>query len=257
MNEIKFVKFGSLEGKKCIEKKFPGIKESDLVYIEDREGFGDTCIVEIIEDKEIGIVSIFDDIKYYREIGEEMLNAFDSISGFTIYSPVAVKKETAEKKVEENEVVDDDFEEVEITHKCGHKEIVEIKKTDDILEHLWLINAEETKLCPNCWEKEVKEKAKEAKKAGLPTLKGSAKQKKWAEIIRAEILEMLRSDPEAGAVAAWYAKNYTKASKWIDVKSMNEFELKRNMKQSMSEFEIKRNLKQLKKNMEMKLRCKR
>ena len=30
MNEIKFVKFGSLEGKKCIEKKFPGIKESDL-----------------------------------------------------------------------------------------------------------------------------------------------------------------------------------------------------------------------------------
>ena len=64
MNEIKFVKFGSLEGKKCIEKKFPGIKESDLVYIEDREGFGDTCIVEIIEDKEIGIVSIFEDIKY-------------------------------------------------------------------------------------------------------------------------------------------------------------------------------------------------
>ena len=30
MNEIKFVKFGSLEEKKCIEKKFPGIKESDL-----------------------------------------------------------------------------------------------------------------------------------------------------------------------------------------------------------------------------------
>ena len=38
---------------------------------------------------------------------------------------------------------------------------------------------------------------------------------------------------------------------------MNEFELKRNMKQSMSEFEIKRNLKQLKKNMGMKLRGKR
>lgn len=257
MNEIKFVKFGSLEGKKCIEKKFPGIKESDLVYIEDREGFGDTCIVEIIEDKEIGIVSIFDDIKYYREIGEEMLNAFDSISDFTIYSPIAVKKETAEEKVEEKEVVEDDFEKVEITRKCGHKEIVKIKKTDDILEHLWLIHAESIKLCPSCWEEKVKEKAKEAKKAGLPALKGSAKQKEWAEIIRAEKLDMLRSDPEAGAVAAWYAKNYTKASEWIDVKSMNEFELKRNMKQSMSEFEIKRNLKRLKKNMEMKLRCKR
>ena len=68
---------------------------------------------------------------------------------------------------------------------------------------------------------------------------------------------MLRSDPAAGAVAAWYAKNNTKAAEWIDVKSMNEFELKRNMKQSMSEFEIKRNLKQLKKNMGMKLRGKR
>lgn len=45
--------------------------------------------------------------------------------------------------------------------------------------------------------------------------------------IRAEKLDMLRSDPAAGAVAAWYAKNYTKASEWIDVKSMSEFELKR------------------------------
>lgn len=257
MNKIKFVKFGSLEGKKCIEKKFPGIKESDLVYIEDNGKVSIAYIVTIIDDEEFGAVSISDNFKYYIDIDEEVLNAFDSISGFTIYSPVAVKKETAEEKVEEKEVVDDDFEEVEITRKCGHKEIVKIKKTDDILEHLWLIHAESIKLCPSCWEEKVKEKAKEAKKAGLPALKGSAKQKEWAEIIRAEKLDMLRSDPAAGAVAAWYAKNYTKASEWIDVKSMSEFELKRNMKQSMSEFEIKRNLKQLKKNMEMKLRWKR
>lgn len=257
MNEIKFVKFGSLEGKKCIEKKFRGVKDSDLVYIEDNGKVSIKYIVALIDDEEFEAVSISDNFKYFIDIDEEVLNALDSISDFTIYSPATTKKEVAEEKEEEKKAVPDDFEEVEITHKCGHKEIVEIKKTDDILEHLWLIHAEETKLCPNCWEEEVKEKAKEAKKAGLPTLKGSAKQKKWAEIIRAEKLEMLRSDPAAGAVAAWYAKNYTKASEWIDVKSMNEFELKRNMKQSMSEFEIKRNLKQLKKNMEMKLRCKR
>lgn len=185
MNEIKFVKFGSLEGKKFIEKKFPGVKDSDLVYIEGNGKVSIKYIVALIDDEEFEAVSISDNFKYFIDIDEEVLNALDSISGFTIYSPVAVKKETAEEKVEENEVVKDDFEEVEITHKCGHKEIVKIKKTDDILEHLWLINAEETKLCPNCWEKEVKEKAKEAKKAGLPALKGSAKQKKWAEIIRA------------------------------------------------------------------------
>ena len=162
MNEIKFVKFGSLEGKKCIEKKFPGIKESDLVYIEGNGKVSIAYIVTIIDDEEFEVVSISDNFKYYIDIDEEVLNAFDSISGFTIYSPVAVKKETAEEKMEEKEVVEDDFEKVEITRKCGHKEIVKIKKTDDILEHLWLIHAESIKLCPSCWEEKVKEKAKEA-----------------------------------------------------------------------------------------------
>lgn len=242
MNEIKFVKFGSLEGKKCIEKKFPGIKESDLVYIEGNGKVSIKYIVTIIEDKEIGIVSISDNFKYYLDIDEEMLNALDNVSDFTIYTPVTVKNETEEEKGEEAEVVGDDFEEVEITHKCGHKETVKIKNTDDILEHLWLIHAEETKLCPSCWKKEVKEKAKEAKKSGLPALTGSAKQKEWAEIIRAEKLDMLRSDPAAGAVAAWYAKNYTKASDWIDVRSMSEFELNRNMKEKTQLAKIKARL---------------
>ena len=62
--------------------------------------------------------------------------------------------------------------------------------------------------------------------------------------IRAEKLDMLRSDPAAGAVATWYAKNYTNASEWIDARFMDKQQLKRNMEQ-------------LKRNMEMKLRFKR
>ena len=136
MDEIKFVKFGSLEGKKCIEKKFPGIKESDLIYIEGNGKVSIKYIVALIDDEEFEAVSISDNFKYFIDIDEEVLNALDSISDFTIYSPTTTKKEVAEEKGEEKKAVPDDFEEVEITHKCGHKEIVEIKKTDDILEHL-------------------------------------------------------------------------------------------------------------------------
>lgn len=140
------------------------------------------------------------------------------------------------------------FEEVEIVRKCGHKETVKIEKTSDKEYRAWLIHDEEKKLCRGCWEAEAKEKAKAAKKAakesGLPALKGSAKQKKWAETIRAEKLGMLAGDPAMGAVWAWYAQNYTKAAEWIDARFMDAQQLKRNMEQ-------------LKRNMEMKLRFKR
>lgn len=249
MNEIKFVKFGSLESKKYIEKKFAGIKENDLVYIEDNGNFNIAYIVTAIDDKEIELVSILDSSKDYIDLNEEMKNALNGISDFTIYAPAAAKKEAVEyEKVEEKKAVSDDFEEVEIVRKCGHKETVKIKKTHDQEYRAWLIHDEEKKLCRSCWEAETKEKAKAAKKAakesGLPALKGSTKQKKWAETIRAEKLAMLAGDPTMDAIWAWYASNYTKAAEWIDARFMDKQQLKRNMEQ-------------LKRNMEMKLRFKR
>ena len=249
MNEIKFVKFGSLEGKKCIQKKFPGVKDSGLVYIEDNGKFSIKYIVTAIYDDEIDTVSILDSSKNYVDMDEETANALNNISkDFTIYSPASIEKKAAEEKVEEKKTVSDDFEEVEITRECGHKDTVKIKKTSDTEYRAWLIHDDEKKLCRSCWEEEAKEKAKKAKKAakesGLPDLKGSAKQKKWAETIRAEKLAMLAGDPTMGAVWAWYAQNYTKAAEWIDARFMDEQQLKRNMEQ-------------LKSNMEMKLRFKR
>lgn len=249
MNKIKFIKFGSLESKKYIEKKFAGIKENDLVYIEDNGNFSIAYIVTAIDDKEIELVSILDSSKDYVDLNEEMKNALNGISDFTIYAPAAAKKEAVEyEKVEEKKAVSDNFEEVEIVRKCGHKETVKIKKTHDQEYRAWLIHDEEKKLCRSCWEAEAKEKAKVAKKAakesGLPTLKGSTKQKKWAETIRAEKLAMLAGDPTMGAIWAWYASNYTKAAEWIDARFMDKQQLKRNMEQ-------------LKSNMEMKLRFKR
>lgn len=249
MNEIKFVKFGSLESKKYIEKKFAGIKENNLVYIEDNGNFSIAYIVTAIDDKGIELVSILDSSKDYVDLNEEMKNALNGISDFTIYAPVAAKKEAAEEeKVEEKKAVSDNFEEVEIVRKCGHKETVKIKKTHDQEYRAWLIHDEEKKLCRSCWEAEAKEKAKAAKKtakeSGLPALKGSTKQKKWAETIRAEKLAMLAGDPTMGAIWAWYASNYTKAAEWIDARFMDKQQLKRNMEQS-------------KRNMEMKLRFKR
>lgn len=181
MNEIKFVKFGSLEGKKCIQKKFPGVKDSDLVYIEDNGKFSIKYIVTAIYDDEFDTVSILDSSKNYVDMDEETANALNNISkDFTIYSPASIEKKAK----------------------------------------------------------------KAAKESGLPDLKGSAKQKKWAETIRAEKLAMLAGDPTMGTVWAWYAQNYTKAAEWIDARFMDEQQLKRNMEQ-------------LKSNMEMKLRFKR
>lgn len=249
MNEIKFVKFGSLEGKKFIEKKFPGVKDSDLVYIEENGKFSIKYIVTAIDDDEIDTVSILDSSKDYVDIDEEAENALNNApEGFTIYSsPASSDKKEEEAKLKETkpeEAADPEagkFEEVDIIRKCGHKEAVKIKKTSDKEYRAWLIHDEEKKLCRSCWEEEAKEKAKKAKKAakesGLPALKGSAKQKKWAETIRAEKLAMLAGDPTMGAVWAWYAQNYTNASEWIDARFMDKQQLKRNM--------------------EMKLRCKR
>lgn len=240
MNEIKFVKFGSLEGKKCIEKKFPGIKESDLVYIEDNGKFSIKYIVTAIYDDEIDTVSILDSSKDYIDMDEETANALNNISkDFTIYSPASIEKKAGEEKVEEKKVVADNLEEVDIIRKCGHKETARIEKTHDKDYREWLILDELHKhpLCRDCWEKDTKEKAKEAKKSakktGLPALKGTAKQRKWAETIRAEKLDMLAGNPMMGAVWAWYAKNYTKASEWIDARFMNEQQLKGNMEMKL------------------------
>ena len=104
MNEIKFVKFGSLEGKKCIEKKFPGVKDSDLVYIEDNGKFSIKYIVTAIYDDEIDTVSILDSSKNYVDMDEETANALNNISkDFTIYSPASIEKKAAEEKVEEKD----------------------------------------------------------------------------------------------------------------------------------------------------------
>lgn len=256
MNEIKFVKFSKLEEKKYIERKFPGIKGSDLIYIERIGKFCDAYIVTEIASDGLDFVSSFDGEKGSCGMDEKLEKALNNApEGFTIYSsPASSDKKEEEAKLKETkpeEAADPEagkFEEVDIIRKCGHKEAVKIKKTSDKEYRAWLIHDEEKKLCRSCWEEEAKENAKKAKKAakesGLPALKGSAKQKKWAETIRAEKLAMLAGDPTMGAVWAWYAQNYTKAAEWIDARFMNEQQLKRNMEQ-------------LKKNMEMKLRFKR
>lgn len=240
-NEIRFVKFGSLEAKakKYISKKCHGIKDSDLVCIE-LDRIPHKYIVTLIGDELIEIKSVSGKFDLYVDIDDKVLNALDNISDFTIYVPVTIKKEVIEE--EEPKAVPDDFEKIEITHKCGHKEIVKVPKEDDIFERLCAISAEETKLCPNCWKEEVKEKAREAKEAGLPPLKGSEKQKERAEIIRAEMLEMFRADPAAGELYTWYAENYTKASEWIEAKSKNWYELKRSMEEKTQLAKIKARL---------------
>lgn len=258
MDEIKFVKFSKLEEKKYIERKFPGIKGSDLIYIERIGKFCGAYIVTEIARDGLDFVSSFDGEKGSCGMDEKLEKALNNApEGFTIYSsPASSDKKEEEAKLKETKpegAADpeaDKFETVEITRKCGHKETARIKKTDDKDYHEWLILDELHKhpLCRNCWKKDTKEKAKKAKKSAkenrLPALKGTAKQKKWAETIRAEKLDMLKSDPAAGAVWAWYAQNYTNASEWIDARFMDKQQLKRNMEQ-------------LKRNMEMKLRFKR
>lgn len=99
------------------------------------------------------------------------------------------------------------------------------------------------------WEAEMKEKAKaakkEAKRTGLPALKGSTKQKAWAETIRAEKIEILKHSPfgffqsEADMIMRWYIENYTRASQWIDIRFDDIYRLKENMKNEKARAEIK------------------
>lgn len=253
MTEMRFVNFSSLEDKlqKRIEKRFPGIKDSDLIYIEHCEfnkddyfsKFYDTYVVTVIDNDGIDIACSLHGEKSCLGIDDKVNKALEKApKGFTIYSPSLENEESTEdtreiKKAEASaDPESDKFEQIKITRKCGHEELVTIPRTndEDYRAHLIFEELNKRPLCRDCWEKETKNKAKKAKesakKDGLPVLKGSAKQKKWAETIRAEKLNMLEKDPAMYEVLCWYIKNYIKASEWIDVRFMDEWQLKENMK---------------------------
>lgn len=78
-----------------------------------------------------------------------------------------------------------------ITHKCGHTEAVNlIGKGDGRRKKLeWMASQD----CLNC---QAKAAAEDSKNAGLSALKGSKKQVRWAEQIRAEKVAEVNSNAD-------------------------------------------------------------
>lgn len=260
MENVKFVKFGDLEEKmqKHIAKKFPGIKDSALIYCEHPEEdkkdlwekLNDAYIVKNIEEDGLDIAGAWDGWESSLGMDEETEKALaDAPKGFTIYGKepaaeeAAAEEAAAEEPAEKEEQAADEWEEVEITRECGHKEMARIRRWRDEEEKEIRIEQELQKrpLCRECWEKAAKEEEKKAKKAAkekrLPALKGSAKQKKWAEKIRMEKLNMLDRDPSMWAVRNYYMQ-ITKASTWIDRRFMKGYELAEAMRFDHEEEEI-------------------
>jgi hypothetical protein len=85
-----------------------------------------------------------------------------------------------------------------VERACGHEETVVL--FGKMKDREWrLEKVEPSKLCSECWQKEVERKreeetkkaAEEAKESGLPELTGSEKQVAWAERIRIQLLSGL------------------------------------------------------------------
>ncbi len=253
MREIKFIKFADLEEKvrDRISGKFQEIKDTDIIYYESPEHstkdifekLNDLYVVTGIDDFGIDIAEARTGEKSCFGMDDEVKKALEDVKeGFTIYSTASddegdkAENQKEEKAAETADTEADKFEEVEITRKCGHKEIAKIRRTSDEDYREYLIYEEIRKrpLCHDCWEKDAKEKSKkaknESKKKGYPALTGSAKQKKWAEAIRAEKMSEMSKDPSQFEVMQWYLINYTKASDWIDIRFMDYYEMRSNMK---------------------------
>jgi hypothetical protein len=146
-----------------------------------------------------------------------------------------------------------------VTRACGHTEtVVLFGKTKD---REWrLENVEPSKLCHECWQKELAEQrekenqeaAEAAREMNLPQLTGSEKQVAWAETIRQKILanidtfihqeirEERRNDPKL-LEAIEHIKSKTDASWWIDHRTADwSWEIKHLLEKAAKEAKEKR-----------------
>lgn len=144
----------------------------------------------------------------------------------------------------------------DITYSCGHSDTIQLYgKTKD---REWKLANEETKLCPECWQKHREEErqkqnaeAAEANQAaGLPELEGTEKQIAWAESIRKNMIEAVEKhvfgrvdkgkteqNPKAyqDLVKAFNSlKSHSSASWWIDNQGYDFFHLRRVLERELA-----------------------
>lgn len=145
-----------------------------------------------------------------------------------------------------------------VIRACGHKETIALFGPNKQRE--WrLENIEPTKLCAECWQKDVERKreeetkkaAEEAKDSGLPELVGTEKQIAWAERIRIQLLSTLEEFyvkiSEAGEEtlkrhglmlekideAMKFIQQKSSASWWIDHRDAGVYELSKILKEEL------------------------
>lgn len=140
----------------------------------------------------------------------------------------------------------------DVTYSCGHT--VTIQLYGKIKDREWKLKNEETKLCPDCWEKYLEEqRAKENaeaaaanKEAGLPELEGTERQVSWAESIRKKVIETAEEyiarfvkdevTKEKCAKALDFIKSHSAASWWIDHQYFDHWKIARLLEISYAEF---------------------
>jgi len=123
------------------------------------------------------------------------------------------------------------------TYACGHEGRVQIY--GKVRDRQWKADREFSKLCPECWEKELQkrreqenaEAAAKAAEMGLPELTGTPKQVAWANTLRQRLIDTYeeffdrerrkqRYNEKYGVnmdeVLEFILKNHTEASYYID-----------------------------------------
>lgn len=100
------------------------------------------------------------------------------------------------------------------TYSCGHEGEVNLK--GDISEHPTILKWLSTRRCTACLRAirtELATARATAREAGWPELQGTKKQIKWAEIIRAEILQQADADVlKSNDSATYWIENREKSA---------------------------------------------
>lgn len=113
----------------------------------------------------------------------------------------------------------------DIVYTCGHTGVIGLFGHSS--EREWRKSREEEKLCPDCFEAELKKKNEEALKASqeldLPELTGSPKQVEWATTLRLKALTTIREDSKLSTnpeiiyrILDYLSREETEARFWID-----------------------------------------
>lgn len=109
----------------------------------------------------------------------------------------------------------------EITYSCGHSGTVELFGNNKERETK-IANIEKYRVCPDCVKATNEQQTKAVKTAGLPDLKGTAKQITWADDLRRQFIKKCEENNMPDYVKPVYdyiLANVTNARIWIDNRS--------------------------------------